>query len=60
VISFEFLQQSIALARENSQGSTLSPTATYYSDLSLYDQVVSSVSSCFPPYVISKSEAAFN
>jgi hypothetical protein len=54
VISSAFLEECIALARQNSQGHTLSPTDTDFSDLSLYD-----VSSGSPPHIISKVEATF-
>ena len=59
VISSAFLQECIALARQNSQGPTLSPTDTDFSDLSLYDKYTSSVPYGTPPYVISEAEATF-
>ena len=59
MISSAFLQECIALARQNSQGPTFSPTDTDFSDLSLYDKYTSSVPSGSPPYVISKAEATF-
>ena len=57
MISSAFLQECIALARQNSQGPTRPPTDTDFSDLRLYDEYTSSVSS--PPHVVSKVEAAF-
>jgi hypothetical protein len=57
--SSAFIQECIALARQNSQGPTLSPADTDFSDLSLYDEDASGVSSGFSPYVISKAEATF-
>ena len=59
MISSTFLQECIALARLKSQGPTLSPTDTDFSDPSLYDECASSVSSGSPPHVISKVEATF-
>jgi hypothetical protein len=58
VISSAFLKECIALARQNSQGPTTN-TGTDLSDLSLYDEHASSVSSGPPPHVISKVEATF-
>jgi hypothetical protein len=59
VISSAFLQECIALARQNSQGPTLSPTDTDFSDLGLSNEYTSSVSSGSPPYAISNVEATF-
>jgi len=59
VISSAFLEECIALARQNSQGPTLSPTDTDFSDPCLDNEYASSVSSAPPPHVISKVEATF-
>jgi hypothetical protein len=59
VSSSTFLHECIALARQNSQGPTHSPTDADFSDLSLHDEYASSVSSGSSPHVISKVEATF-
>lgn len=59
MISSAFLQECKALAKQNSQGPTFSPTDTDFSDLGFYEEDASSVSFGSPPYVISKLEAAF-
>ncbi|KAF8970664.1 hypothetical protein BDZ97DRAFT_55681 [Flammula alnicola] len=57
MISAAFVATCIDLARENSQGPTISPTETDFSDL--YDDSTSSTSPSSPPYSVSKAEATF-
>src|SRR5712691_11567470 len=52
-----FIATCIAFAWEHSQDTTLSPIDSNFSQLSLYSDYESSVSSHSPPYVISKAEA---